>query len=226
MRIYRLLLARFGPRDWWPGESPFEVMTGAVLTQNTAWRNVERAIANLRALGLTTPEAVLAADGEALERALVPSGYYTVKARRLRALCSSVLEGGAGGLDPEVLRLPLEALRERLLSVNGVGPETADSIVLYAAGKPSFVVDAYTRRILSRHSLAAGDEPYEEIRALFMDSLPRDARLYNEYHALLVAAGNMYCRPRAPRCAECPLGGDPLLAGGLREAPAADTRAR
>ncbi|MDR3153976.1 MAG: endonuclease III domain-containing protein [Deltaproteobacteria bacterium] len=193
-------------------------MTGAVLTQNTAWRNVERAIANLKALGLVTPEAVLAADPAALARALVPSGYYTVKAARLRALAAFVTAEGAGGLDPEVLRLPLEPLREKLLAVSGIGPETADSIVLYAAGHPSFVVDAYTRRILSRHSLIGGSEPYGEIRALFMGALPPEAALYNEYHALLVAAGHHFCRPRLPRCAECPLGADPLLQGDLKPA--------
>jgi endonuclease-3 related protein len=193
-------------------------MTGAVLTQNTAWRNVEKAIANLKAMGAVTPEAVLAADPADLERALTPSGYYSVKARRLRSLCEFVTGGGGGGLDPEILRLPLAALREGLLGVSGVGPETADSIVLYAAGKPSFVVDAYTRRILSRHSLAAGDEPYGEIRSLFMDSLPRDAPLYNEFHALIVAAGHEFCRPRDPRCVLCPLGKDPFLLESLKPA--------
>ncbi|MDR1041075.1 MAG: endonuclease III domain-containing protein [Deltaproteobacteria bacterium] len=220
MWIYRKLLERFGPRDWWPADSPFEVMTGAILTQNTAWRNVEKAIANLKALGLGTPEAVLAADPDRLAEALRPSGYYTVKARRLRALCSFVLKIGAGGLDPEALRLPMEELRQRLLTVDGVGPETADSIVLYAASKPSFVVDAYTRRILSRHSLVAGDEPYGEIRALFMDCLPADVPLYNEFHALIVAVGHTLCRPKAPRCGECPLGRDPGLSAELREAMA------
>jgi endonuclease-3 related protein len=194
-------------------------MTGAVLTQNTAWRNVERAIANLKAKGLDTPEALLAADRGELELALKPSGYFTVKARRLTALCSFVMENGAGGLDPEVLGLPAEELREGLLSVNGVGPETADSIVLYAAGKPSFVVDAYTRRILSRHSLIAGDEPYGLIRSLFMDGLPPDAPLYNEYHALIVVAGHRFCRPKAPRCRLCPLGSDPFLSDGLKASP-------
>jgi endonuclease-3 related protein len=218
MWIYRTLHAALGPCGWWPGDSPFEVMTGAVLTQNTAWRNVERAIANLRALGLMTPEAVLAADRAGLEEALRPSGYYTVKARRLLALCSFITEHGRGGLDPEVLRLPAEELRRRLLAVSGVGPETADSIVLYAAGRASFVVDAYTRRILSRHSLISGDEPYGDIRELFMGHLAPDVPLYNEYHALIVVAGHRFCRPKGPRCGLCPIGSDPWLSGELKAA--------
>jgi endonuclease-3 related protein len=217
MWIYGKLHEAMGPCDWWPGDSPFEVMTGAILTQNTAWRNVEKAIANLKHLGLMTPEAVLGADRAVLEEALRPSGYFTVKARRLSALCSFVTERGVGGLDPEVLRLPMPELREGLLAVNGVGPETADSIVLYAAGQPSFVVDAYTRRILSRHTLIAGDEPYEDIRTLFMGHLDPDVALFNEYHALIVRAGHSRCRPRNPMCGDCPLGSDPWLLENLKD---------
>jgi endonuclease-3 related protein len=211
MAIHDGLLAHFGPRGWWPGESPFEVMVGAVLTQHTSWKNVERAISNLKALGLTSPEAIMKAGEPGLLGALKPSGYYNLKAKRLRALCAMALSHGKGGLRPKVLELPLEELRGALLAVKGVGPETADSIALYAAGHPSFVVDAYTRRLLLRHGLMEGDPPYEDIRAWFMEKLPNDAALFNEFHALIVAVGHHFCGPMAPQCGLCPLGSDPHL---------------
>jgi endonuclease-3 related protein len=186
-------------------------MVGAVLTQNTSWRNVEKAIANLKSLGLMTAEAIAGADEGALAEALTPSGYYNVKAKRLLSLCRMVLGHGKGGPDPEVLRLPMEELREKLLGVNGVGRETADSIVLYAANLPSFVVDAYTKRILSRHQLMSGDPPYDDVRAWFMGHLESSAQYFNEYHALLVACGHFFCLPKSPRCHLCPLGKDPGL---------------
>ena len=212
MGLYGSLSGFFGPRNWWPGDYPFEVMLGAVLTQNTAWRNVEKAILNLKEKGFATPEGIRDADPHELRKALVPSGYYNVKAERVLALTSFILENGAGGECPEVLSWPMDKLRRELLKVRGVGPETADSIVLYAAGHPSFVVDAYTKRILKRHFGASGEEDYEEIRSWFMESLPGDRQLYNELHALIVAAGHNFCSPRTPRCEECPLGKDPRLA--------------
>jgi endonuclease-3 related protein len=215
LEIYAKLSRRFGERHWWPGDNPFEVAVGAVLTQNAAWRNVEKAIANLKARGLVTPEAIAEAPlGELLE-ALRPSGYYNVKARRLLSLCAFFLKNGEGGLYPSVLGWPLAKLRPALLEVPGVGPETADCVVLYAARQPSFVVDAYTKRILSRHGLANGEESYEETRAWFELNLPRQTQLYNEFHALFVAAGHYYCSPRKPKCELCPLGDDPRRAPDL-----------
>ncbi|MDR2368411.1 MAG: endonuclease III domain-containing protein [Deltaproteobacteria bacterium] len=223
--IYERLLARFGPRHWWPGESPFEVMVGAVLTQNTAWRNVEKAMANLAAHGLLTAEAMAAVPDETLAGLIRPSGYFNVKARRLKALVGTVLSLGRGGREPDMLAMPLAAQREALLGVTGVGPETADSILLYAANLPSFVVDAYTRRLLSRHGLAKGDEPYGDIRDWFMRHLPPDAPLYNEYHALIVTVGHQKCGPRRPDCPSCPLNDDPLLDPRLAGAVATSGKA-
>ncbi|MDR1111635.1 MAG: hypothetical protein LBP92_13320 [Deltaproteobacteria bacterium] len=192
-------------------------MAGAILTQNTAWRNVEKAVANLSAAGLLSAEAMSAASHEALAQAIRPSGYFNVKARRLKALAELILANGRGGARPELLDWPQERLRPALLGVSGVGPETADCIVLYAAGQPSFVVDAYTRRILARHGLARGDESYQDLRAWFMCHLEPESRLYNEYHALIVAVGHQKCGPRRPRCPSCPLSDDPLLDKALLE---------
>lgn len=205
LAVHDRLLAALGAQHWWPGETPFEVMVGAVLTQNTAWSNVERAIANLKAADALSVAAILRlGDGE-LAALIRPAGYFNVKSRRLKALCGFLERAGVGG-DPVRLagggRLP--ALRQRLLEVNGVGEETADSILLYALGLPSFVVDAYTRRIFARLGLIGGAETYAHIRRTFMDRLPPDPALYNEYHALIVALGKDFCRPK-PRCASCPL---------------------
>ncbi|MDR1487735.1 MAG: endonuclease III domain-containing protein [Deltaproteobacteria bacterium] len=211
MDIYHRLNAFFGPRHWWPGDSPFEVMVGAILTQNTSWRNVEKAIDNLSRLALLTPEAIEAAPTDTLAQALRPSGYYNIKKDRLLSLVRLVLENGRGGADPEILRWPISKLRSALLEVKGIGPETADSIVLYAANKPSFVVDLYTRRLFSRHGLILGSESYQDIRSWFMENLVCDAALFNQYHALIVAAGNKLCKPKTPLCNMCPLGDDVFL---------------
>lgn len=200
-QVYHLLLARHGPQHWWPGETPFEVMVGAVLTQNAAWANVERAIANLKATGLLEPEGMLACGPEVLAGALRPSGYFNVKARRLRALCAWILEqGGVVALDT----WPTARLRSGLLGVHGVGPETADDILLYAFGRPVFVIDAYTRRLFARLECIDGEEPYERLRALFEQSLNANTEVYNEYHALIVRHAKDICRPR-PRCRQCTL---------------------
>lgn len=200
--VCRRLHDAFGPQGWWPGESAFEVLVGAVLTQNAAWSNVERAITGLRAAGLLHPERIAAAEHDTLATAIRPSGYFNVKARRLRAACRAWLEhGGEAGLD----RLDTDSLRSTLLAVHGLGRESVDDIVLYAFERPVFVVDAYTRRIFTRLGHLAGDEGYEIIRARFEAELPRDPELFNEYHALIVALGKDVCRPRRPRCGACPL---------------------
>lgn len=202
---YQRLLAAYGPQHWWPGDTPFEVMVGAVLTQNTAWGNVERAIANLKATGRLTCRGILSLGDAALAALIRPAGYFNVKARRLKALCAFLESEGVADR-PEALRAAatLPELRRRLLAVHGVGEETADSILLYALQLPVFVVDAYTRRIFSRLKLIAGDESYAHIQQAFEAALPREVPLYNEYHALIVHHGKTVCRPR-PRCHECPL---------------------
>ncbi len=202
-RYFDALLRHYGPRHWWPGDTPFEVMVGAVLAQNTAWRNAEKAIANLKALGLLDPRRLLELEPEALARAIRPAGTFNVKARRLRSLLEWFV--GRHGADPERLKkVPLPRLREELLGVEGVGPETADSILLYALGLPTFVVDAYTHRVLARHALAPEETTYDDLKELFERALPADPRLYNEFHALIVSVGKDFCRPKA-RCERCPL---------------------
>lgn len=203
-RIYRALLATYGPQGWWPGESAFEVALGAVLTQNTAWGNVERALGNLKAAGVLSLRGLQALDQEELECLLRPSGTYRVKATRVRALLD-YLERSYGGDLAGLATGDLEAVRRGLLSVPGIGPETADSILLYAAGRPTFVIDAYTRRLLGRLGLAERNVSYEKLQAFFMQHLPPDPALYGEYHALIVRHGKERCRARRPRCGDCPL---------------------
>lgn len=202
-RYYDLMMERFGPTNWWPGETDFEIAAGAILTQNTSWSNVEKAIANLKARGLLSPQAILRCRKPRLERALKPSGYFRVKAKRLRSFCEFLVEHHGGSME-RLARQPLDILRESLLAVHGIGPETADDIILYACGKPVFVVDAYTRRILSRHGHVPPDIAYEPLRALFEKHLEADVDLFKEYHGLLVWTGNRYCRTK-PNCEECPL---------------------
>lgn len=213
LAIHDALLAAFGPQEWWPGETPFEVMVGAILTQNTNWRNVERAVANLRAAGALTPAAMSRLRPEALAELIRPAGYFRVKAARLGHLLEHLRRRHRGSV-ARLLHGPLPALREELLGISGIGPETADSILLYAAGLPSFVVDAYTKRVFSRHGLVPADAGYAEVQALFARALPADAPLFNEYHALIVRVGKECCRPRGPRCEDCPLGTDPRVTRG------------
>ncbi len=205
MEVYRRLLSRFGPQHWWPGESPLEVMVGAVLTQNTAWPNVEKAIRALKQDGHLSLAALDRMPEEALAELIRPCGYFRIKARRLKNLVTVAARKGRGDLD-SFLSLPTGELREALLSTSGIGPETADSILLYAAGRPVFVVDAYTRRVLSRHGWIQPKDSYEAIQTMFMERLPPEPSLYNEYHALFVALGKSHCRPN-PRCRGCPLEG-------------------
>lgn len=202
---FNLLHRHFGPRHWWPAETPFEVMVGAILTQNTNWKNVEKAIANLKKAKVLSPRKLYELSPTSLAKLIQPAGYFRVKARRLRHFLKYFLERYDGDIKPMASR-PLEKLREELLAVNGIGPETADSILLYALDKPIFVVDAYTKRVLNRHYLCAEDDGYEELRDIFMDNLPRDVRQYNEYHALLVEVGKHFCHT-TPRCQQCPLNG-------------------
>jgi len=204
--VYDRLLAALGPQHWWPGNSPFEVLVGAVLVQNTSWTNVQRAIRNLRDRDLLQPEALYAVPPEELEELIRPAGYYRIKARRLRSLLELIVDRYGGSLDA-MFSTGLPALREELLGVHGVGPETADSILLYAGGLPTFVVDAYTLRVLARHGWIGFDADYHQIKEHFESNLEEDVSLYNEYHALLVCVGKDYCRKTKPRCQPCPLAG-------------------
>ena len=202
--IYRRLFDAFGPQHWWPGETPFEVMVGAVLTQNTNWRNVERAIANLRDADLLEPRALDAVPVAELEELIRPAGYFRVKAQRLRSLLRFIIDRYDGSLDA-MFATSLPDLRRQLLEVHGIGPETADSILLYAGGLATFVVDAYTHRVFARHGWIDFEADYHRIQDYAQGELPQDAALYNEYHALLVRLGKDYCRKTNPKCAECPL---------------------
>ena len=204
--MYARLYKGVGPRPGWPADSGFEVAVGALLTQNTAWRHVNRAIATLKARRLLSARSLYDVPDRDLAEAIRPAGYYNVKARRLKNFVNFLFEECNGDLD-RFLSGDLGTLRERLLSVNGVGPETADSILLYAGNKPTFVVDAYTRRILFRHNCTPEEIPYDELRSFFMDCLEPDTTMFNEYHALLVRLGHTFCVRKDPKCTECPARG-------------------
>jgi endonuclease-3 related protein len=214
LAMYEAMRARFGPQHWWPSspalaphDRKLEICVGAILTQNTNWANVERALVRLIDRGWMSVEALRAAAPGRLAEAIRPAGYFNVKARRLKNFIACVWEDCEGDIERFVDR-PVGELREALLAVNGIGPETADSIVLYAAGKRTFVVDAYTRRVLLRHGLIDPKAGYDTIKAFFESHVPARVGLYNDYHAQLVAVGKTYCRPRA-RCGGCPLEGFP-----------------
>jgi len=199
--LYQALRDAYGVQPWWPADSAFEVVVGAVLTQNTAWSNVEKAIDRLKARGLLSLSALLASDHDLLAETIRPSGYFNIKARRLRNLCRFI--DRQGGLDA-FAQLPLDEQRTGLLAVNGVGPETADDILLYALQRPVFVIDTYTRRLLGRFGLAHGDESYEELRSAFERALPASVELYQQYHALIVMHAKDTCR-KTPACDRCAL---------------------
>ena len=201
--MYDRMHGHFGPQGWWPAETPLEMIVGAVLTQNTNWGNVEKALANLKERDLLTLDRLHRLPPETLADAIRPAGYYNIKAGRLKNLIRYVMEEHEGSLS-RMLDEDRRTLREGLLGVKGIGPETADSIVLYGAHQPVFVVDAYTHRILSRHGLAEEQASYDELQALFMDTLPEDVPLYQEFHALIVRTGKEYCR-KTPLCDRCPV---------------------
>ena len=207
--IYEKLFSAYGARHWWPGDSPFEIMVGAVLTQNTAWVNVEKAIANLKRARMLSARAIVETHPRRVANLIRPSGYFNVKAKRLRALCRWIID--AGGLK-RMARMSTEELRCALLAVHGIGPETADDILLYAFERPVFVIDAYTRRVFARLGAIQGSESYETLRGAFEASLGEDVLLYNEYHALIVRHGKETCR-KQPLCHSCCLATDCFARG-------------
>lgn len=201
LTIYDRLFSAYGPQHWWPADSPFEVMVGAILTQSAAWKNVEKAIANLKASGSLSPQALRRLGLPELATLVRPSGYYNAKARKLKAMAEWLGENYGDDIAKMSVQ-NTEELRAQLLSVHGIGPETADSIILYAANQPVFVIDAYTRRIFDRIGIVPESPNYAGYQALFMANLPADTNLFNEYHALLVQLGKEACRKK-PVCARC-----------------------
>lgn len=205
-RVYDALYDRFGPQHWWPGDTQFEVIVGAILTQNTAWTNVEKAITNLKKAGaLNSPGAMKKLSVSRLAELIRPAGYYNIKAKRLKNFINFLDRRYALSLR-KLSGVDTDTLRRELLEVNGIGPETRDSILLYAFERPVFVVDAYTKRIFSRHGIFADGLGYGDTQAIFMENLRRDSRLFNEYHALIVKLAKEFCRKK-PKCAACPLNG-------------------
>jgi len=202
VEIYNALLAHYGPQQWWPGETPFEVMVGAILTQNTNWGNVEKAITNLKNAGALSPEIMHEMAADDLARLIQPSGYFNIKAKRLKAFISYFIERHSGCIE-RMRDEPCERLRSEILSVPGIGPETADSILLYALDCPVFVVDAYTKRIFSRHGFFPETSDYHQVQSFFTDRLPKDVRLYNEFHALIVKLAKDRCIKKAGECKTC-----------------------
>ncbi|MFZ5640402.1 MAG: endonuclease III domain-containing protein [Bacillota bacterium] len=204
LKIYDKMLDFTGPRNWWPGETPFEVVVGAILTQSVAWRNVEKAINNLKSAGLLDIDALYQADTEEIAGHIIPTLYYRMKASKLKAFVTLLVEKYGSSLE-QMFDQDLRQLRQELLAVYGIGPETADSIILYAAEKPVFVVDAYTKRIFHRLGIFPADIDYAGMQEFFMTHLDADVQLYNEYHAQIVGIGNRFCGNRKPACDRCPL---------------------
>lgn len=202
-QIYKLLFERFGPQHWWPGDTKDEIIVGAILTQNTNWQNVEKAIGNLKKASLMSLDKLYSIEQSQLAELIRPAGYYNIKAKRLRNFLNWFFENYNGSL-AEIEATDTQTLRTELLAINGIGRETADSILLYAFERSVFVVDAYTYRVAVRHQLIELECDYEQLRSFFEDNLDNDAKLFNEYHALLVRTGKEFCRPKA-RCADCPL---------------------
>ena len=203
LKIYQKMLDTLGPQQWWPGETPFEVVIGAILTQNTNWSNVEKAIKNLKTAGKLSPEGIKNVPLAELAKLIRPSGFFNVKARRVKTFINWLFSRYEGKLS-RMFHQDLQVLRNELLSVKGIGPETADSILLYAGNMPTFVVDAYTHRIFSRHGFISEESTYDEMKSFFEEKLPKDVKLFNEYHALLVHIGKRYCKPKKA-CEPCPL---------------------
>lgn len=205
LKIYQKLYSSIGPRHWWPGDSPFEVIIGAILTQNTSWKNVEIAIRALKEKNLLDPLKLYRVGDRLLANTIKSSGFFNIKAKRIKTFMRFLFENYQGSLK-KMFSESLTPLREKLLKINGIGPETADSILLYAGGKPIFVVDAYTKRILARHNLISKTASYSETQELFMENLKKDAGMFNEYHALLVYTGKYFCK-KTPNCENCPMKG-------------------
>ena len=203
LQIYQKMFEALGPRQWWPGETPFEVVIGAILTQNTNWSNVEKAIKNLKTAGKLSPEGIYELSVTELAKLIRPSGFFNVKTKRVKAFINWLFSRYEGNLS-KMFAQDLQALRSELLSVKGIGPETADSILLYAGNMPTFVVDAYTHRIFSRHELIPEESTYDEMKSFFEENLPKDVQLFNEYHALIVNIGKTFCKTKKV-CEPCPL---------------------
>jgi endonuclease-3 related protein len=201
--IYTRLYERYGAQDWWPGDTPFEIVVGAILTQNTNWKNVEKAIANLKNADCLTPETLHDLPTQELAKLIRPAGYFNIKAQRLKHFLDWLFDNHDGMLE-SLEPLALSTLREQLLGIKGIGPETADSICLYGFAKPIFVVDTYTARIFGRHGMIEAPSGYEQIQEMFHGDLEHDAALFNEFHALIVRVGKEYCKPK-PGCDGCPL---------------------
>jgi len=204
--IFTKLFSSYDPQSWWPADTPFEVMLGAILTQNTAWTNVEKAMTGLSEVCDLTPEGILSVTPEQLQEAIRPSGYFRQKAGRLLGFCRFLLDEYGSDLT-DMAPVPTGQLREDLLALHGIGPETADSILLYALGRPVFVVDAYTLRLFSRLGLCEEQAKYDDIQALFMENLEPDVQMFNEYHALIITHCKQLCKKRAPECEDCTLSG-------------------
>ena len=202
--IYDTLYRTYGPQDWWPADSPFEVMFGAILTQNTNWANVEKAMASLRGVCELTPEGILSLTPDCLEEAIRSSGYFRQKSARLHGFCRFLIDEYEGDLS-RLGSVPTARLREMLLALHGIGPETADSILLYALNRPVFVVDAYTIRLLSRLGLCSEKAKYDEVQKLFMENLEPATKVFNEYHALIVLHCKSRCKTKVPLCDGCSL---------------------
>lgn len=202
--IYQKLYSLFGSQHWWPADTHFEVMVGAILTQNTNWQNAEKAITNLKKHKLLQPHKLYKLSHRRLASLIRPAGYYNIKAKRLKNFLKFFIKYYNGNVK-KILRQATPSLRQQLLSVNGIGPETADSILLYALKRPIFVVDAYTKRILLRHHFTGEDAGYDKIQNLFMKNLKSGVKLFNEYHALLVKLGKEFCLKNKPKCDICPL---------------------
>ena len=202
--IYHQLSGFYGPLHWWPGETAFEIIIGAILTQNTSWSNVEKAITNLKKYNLLQPAAIYQLNHDELANLIRPAGYYNIKAKRIRAFLQFLVENYSGSLET-MFDQPLAKLRTELLKVKGIGEETADSILLYAGQKLTFVVDNYTRRIFSRHGMIQENLPYSSIQAQITNNLKENVQVYNEFHAQIVMIGKTYCKRRQPDCQSCPL---------------------
>jgi len=204
LKIYNSLYNFFGPLNWWPGDTPFEIIVGAILTQNTSWNNVEKAIDNLKKENLLDPQKLYYLNQEELAQLIKPSGYYNIKAQRVKNFVNIFVNDFEGSSE-KMFSGDSKELRKKLLNINGIGPETADSILLYAGKKPFFVVDAYTKRIFSRHKLISKDSTYYQVQEFFSKNLDRDVKLFNEFHAQIVMLGKTICTSKNPDCSKCPI---------------------